>query len=494
MNSENNNNKEADEPNHHSSRSEGGSEYRHLAASTSDSSSYPSTLPSCCGYYCEVDPVTASGAQSDSGHANATPQDFAMNRVQFGDGVVYDAWFYLCNRHSLFALFLQHRSNPFSRTARVATLLCSLAFAFVLSTFLGIYLDPTLCQQSSCGTCLAGNYNNLAKSNFSSNCVENDAYSGHSWFSSSSTWAGVPFCVRDFIRFRLRSTTNGLGGCAWFSRKNASTEFPIFPRSNGCLDPLYSSISISDENNILYQYDDKIVQSTNDVNWLDFLSSATNSTPAVIIAEDDGLCDALPQFARNATSGDATFDMVNDPEASAYRFLFSEIAAVCVLIFTRMLAIVSTCPCSLRGNRRRVTVCCCQTAGKCCFLFLVSMGAVFLVVGLALLSCVDHENRVVVSFVVTKLIAFALEVGALILFFAAAYTLQRFCRYSMCCRLVCAPFGCGLYEPAGAAGDDDSHDVDEKSAGEVVLLAPHIDDVKPASMQLQEPLLHERSA
>jgi len=147
-------------------------------------------------------------------------------------------------------------------------------------------------------------------------------------------------------------------------------------------------------------------------------------------------------------SATSAFNMETDVVAYWYRFGASQVVSFLVLLFSRALGMAAVCSCARRGDRRRITVCCCQSAATLCYINMFLLGLSFLAAGAALVSLTpgdaSDQMAVVIHFSLLKLLAWVYEVGTCTSFFSVAYALQRNCRYNACCVCCCGCCGFGL--------------------------------------------------
>ena len=473
----------------------------------------------CFARCCETDPLTIDSMhwqlQSQTGHDDATAYDFLRNRVHFGDGFWSDLWFYLRNSHSLLALIFQHPNHPYKRGARCGALFVTLAYALLLTSVIeSIVFSTDACSQLSCSSCMGRPNFNLQIRNYTTcprppytwmgvNCDYQSFFAsfgrlndGCRWFARRpSEWTHLTDATQLY-----RQSRDSL-----FAPAGTSADLP--DPGNGCIDAIYAYFdpsfrklfgphavlrSFSSEPLPLNgECDDEILASHYYENsdyyfrwrqWVEsvtgdrvarqsymprvcdangvFLRNFLNDTadgPLAIIVTDANVCAALPAPANASMPSfvDSPFNIKTGSAASWVRIVVTQCVSLLVLLFSRVLSTAATCPCARRGERRRITVCCFQSAASLCYAVAFIFGLGFLYGGLAIVSLTPgtaiDQWRVIGQFALTKVYALGYEVLTNAAFFTVAYKLQRDCRYSACCVCMCGCCGLGLHAaPDGA--------------------------------------------
>eukprot|EP00455_Lapot_gusevi_P005415 TRINITY_DN12309_c0_g1_i2.p1 TRINITY_DN12309_c0_g1~~TRINITY_DN12309_c0_g1_i2.p1 ORF type:complete len:436 (-),score=20.10 TRINITY_DN12309_c0_g1_i2:97-1404(-) len=377
----------------------------------------------CCLFdYCaEVDPDTDEGNVSTTGSANATYQDFARSRFIYGDGFWHDFLFYIKNNHSFISLFCAHRNNPFGCCTRFSSFLVAMMFALFLSAFFSVYWDCGACAATNCGQCIdVADFSSLP-------------FNVSTRFNVLKPDPAIARWLRAGIR----------GGCRWCSvdSRNYDKSQPNSTSNmgSGCYDYVYPSAGWLFEHMFPGLRDPGAAPRVSPC-WLDESSQIFNTSSSInnYFVNNSALSINNVQTCGLLPPNDLAF--VNQTHAAydaceLYRYYHiswfnSLIGGLFVLGYTKILVWSASCLCAFRGEKRRVTVCCCRSCGWLLYFSFALQGLVYGVAALVLLLMVMRTSYydALIQFLLSKLFSWGYEIPFLLVWFTMRYYCQRHSR------------------------------------------------------------------
>jgi hypothetical protein len=423
----------------------------------------------CLSSALEPEPESLGERHSTIGSCHATQQDFAAGRVVFAT-FWSDWWFYLCNQHSIVSMVRSHPNHSYRRGARITTFLCALAFTFALSTWFALLLDCEPCSQAvSCHQCaLLNQFQEVDDHFFENVSLKIDR---PTWMFGSSHAAAAKSVIQYRSILRL-GFTGALGACLWLASKSeyrantsaVDSQVPFYANAtqgthdhgSGCFDGLAYMLeellskpgwspkwdlgrmfqSDGDGNEIFGLYDEYPIVLGSFSSYMYNLSrnalAAAWTDPnygSVNVVQQD-FCPFLPSFAIQPRDSDPIFlDHCGMARAPAVSYATSFLTALVVWIYTWFLATSAQCACAVRGEQRRITVCCCQCGGWLFFCFMSALALGFLAMGMLCYVLLRPSSPVswqpMWLFLLAQFFSAGIQVGSCALLFSVRWGWQR---------------------------------------------------------------------